>query len=303
MRTNKKKIIVFAILTILVVPILINHLIKSKYASEYSNREKAVVIIENDNAGETEARIIEISDCRDKVVDYNSDKRTILYINTDNQVVEKIVDTGKTQIIDIEEVRNSLPIEIGKIDKEIRNLQYGPGVDKLSFVYEGVLYLYNLQSKELDKVVECRGTRWTNTYEWKNDKELFAAADNAVEQELFLNNLAQHEKIFLCYGVKTLVWESKNNKIYAIIEEPKPHAFGFELKYKLAEINVEDGSKKELQPIESDNFTINNDENFLYYVEQKAEQRKYKLYRINLETGEQDCIYKTNKIIVGIVVE
>ena len=88
--------------------------------------------------------------------------------------------------------------------------------------------------------------------------------------------------------------------------ESRGFIFGMPIAYNLRkpfEINVEDGSKKELQPIESDNFTINNDENFLYYVEQKAEQRKYKLYRINLETGEQDCIYKTNKIIVGIVVE
>lgn len=295
-----KKRILFIALVILVFAVLIKYYFKFQNENKYLEREKAVVFIKNDlNEEVGKVQEIGLSDCREWIVDYDSDRQTILYINTSNQIIEKEMDTAKWQIVNTEALEMNISMEMRE---QIHNLQYGPGDADISFTYADELYVYNFQTNILKKLTECHASTWRNTYVWMNDEEVCVRADNEIRMELFLYNHTNQSKVELCCGIISFVRNDKEKKMYGIMADPEPHAFGFKLIEKIVEINVEDGSKRELQVVDTENRTLKKYGKFLYYVEQRAEQRKSKIYRIDLESGMKDCIYKTDKDIVGIIV-
>ncbi len=296
-----KRRIILIILLVFTLVVLIGHGIKLQIEDGYSNRQKEVVFIQNDTNNEiAEVQIVNLNDCKEGIVDYDSDRQTILYINTDNQIVEKFVDTGKTQLVDVNGIKTYLSMET---NKQIHNLQYSHQMNHISFTYAGELYVYNLQTRELVKLIECCTAYGRNTYEWINQEDVYVRGFSEVDLELFEYNLLEQEKVSLCCGPISFTLDGENGKIYAIIVQPKSHAFGFELKQKLAKIDTVDGNLEELLSIDTENYILESDKNYLYYVEQRAELWKYKLYRINLESGKKECVYKTDKIIVDIIVK
>lgn len=290
-----KKRILYIVLVILVFAVLIKCYIKYQNENKYLEREKAVIYIKNDPTGKVaEVQEIDFSDCRDWIVDYDSDMQTFLYINLKNEIIEKSLETGSTKKLEFCDY---------VAESDIGNIQYGPDLQRISMVFDDELYTYDIQKEEFTGIAPCLQSTWRNTFLWKNLNEVFTLVNTPINQELYLYNLLDKGTKQIKGYFKCLIGMEGDTKLFAIQVDAKPHAFGFELIDKIVEINLKDGSIRELQRLDSDNYVVEYYNGNLYWVEQKSTARKFKVFRLNVDTGKKKCIYKTDKDIVGIVVE
>ena len=265
-------------------------------------RERAVICVEGTD--ELEGKIkkencIVISDCRDKLTDYNSEKQTLLYINNQDELVEKNLWTGETKILDIE--------------GNIRNLQYGPGKDKITYVREedtniGDIYTFNLDGGMEQRITDGFPSRWLNTYAWKDESTLFVMnriGEDKVRTLFVWREGGEKEPIDDTSYIWTIVSGEDTNKIYGIIQWCRFNGITIEFKYNLVEIDLKNNTVKKLTDVDSEkNFLLECiDDKYLIYVEQESYKRKSKVYCYYIETGEKKCIFKTNKEIVGVFVK
>ena len=95
------------------------------WLDKHIEKEKAVLYVEVVEEFEKKIRkenCIIIPDCKEYLTDYDSEKQTLLYINNQDELVEKNLWTGEAKILDI--------------GGDIRGLQYGPGKDEIAYERE-----------------------------------------------------------------------------------------------------------------------------------------------------------------------
>ena len=296
-RLKAKKVIPIGILAVCLFMIY-----KIIWLDAHIERERAVICVEGTD--ELEGKIkkencIVISDCRDKLTDYNSEKQTLLYINNQDELVEKNLWTGETKILDIE--------------GNIRNLQYGPGKDKITYVREedtniGDIYTFNLDGGMEQRITDGFPSRWLNTYAWKDESTLFVMnriGEDKVRTLFVWREGGEKEPIDDTSYIWTIVSGEDTNKIYGIIQWCRFNGITIEFKYNLVEIDLKNNTVKKLTDVDSEeNFLLECiDDKYLIYVEQERYKRKSKVYCYYIETGEKKCIFKTNKEIVGVFVK
>ena len=296
-RLKAKKVIPIGILAVCLFMIY-----KIIWLDAHIERERAVICVEGTD--ELEGKIkkencIVISDCRDKLTDYNSEKQTLLYINNQDELVEKNLWTGETKILDIE--------------GNIRNLQYGPGKDKITYVREedtniGDIYTFNLDGGMEQRITDGFPSRWLNTYAWKDESTLFVMnriGEDKVRTLFVWREGGEKEPIDDTSYIWTIVSGEDTNKIYGIIQWCRFNGITIEFKYNLVEIDLKNNTVKKLTDVDSEkNFLLECiDDKYLIYVEQESYKRKSKVYCYYIETGEKKCIFKTNKEIVGVFVK
>ena len=296
-RLKAKKVIPIGILAVCLFMIY-----KVLWLDAHIERERAVICVEGTD--ELEGKIkkencIVISDCRDKLTDYNSEKQTLLYINNQDELVEKNLWTGETKILDIE--------------GNIRNLQYGPGKDKITYVREedtniGDIYTFNLDGGMEQRITDGFPSRWLNTYAWKDESTLFVMnriGEDKVRTLFVWREGGEKEPIDDTSYIWTIVSGEDTNKIYGIIQWCRFNGITIEFKYNLVEIDLKNNTVKKLTDVDSEeNFLLECiDDKYLIYVEQERYKRKSKVYCYYIETGEKKCIFKTNKEIVGVFVK
>ncbi len=296
-RLKARKVIPIGILAVCLFMIY-----KIIWLDAHIERERAVICVEGTD--ELEGKIkkencIVISDCRDKLTDYNSEKQTLLYINNQDELVEKNLWTGETKILDIE--------------GNIRNLQYGPGKDKITYVREedtniGDIYTFNLDGGMEQRITDGFPSRWLNTYAWKDESTLFVMnriGEDKVRTLFVWREGGEKEPIDDTSYIWTIVSGEDTNKIYGIIQWCRFNGITIEFKYNLVEIDLKNNTVKKLTDVDSEkNFLLECiDDKYLIYVEQESYKRKSKVYCYYIETGEKKCIFKTNKEIVGVFVK
>ncbi len=296
-RLKAKKVIPIGILAVCLFMIY-----KIIWLDAHIERERAVICVEGTD--ELEGKIkkencIVISDCRDKLTDYNSEKQTLLYINNQDELVEKNLWTGETKILDIE--------------GNIRNLQYGPGKDKITYVREedtniGDIYTFNLDGGMEQRITDGLPSSWLNTYAWKGESTLFMVnriGEDKVDTLLVWKEGGEKKPIDDTSYIWTIVSGEDTNKIYGIIQWCRFNGITIEFKYNLVEIDLKNNTVKKLTDVDSEeNFLLECiDDKYLIYVEQERYKRKSKVYCYYIETGEKKCIFKTNKEIVGVFVK
>ena len=296
-RLKAKKVIPIGILAVCLFMIY-----KIIWLDAHIERERAVICVEGTD--ELEGKIkkencIVISDCRNKLTDYNSEKQTLLYINNQDELVEKNLWTGETKILDIE--------------GNIRNLQYGPGKDKITYVREedtniGDIYTFNLDGGMEQRITDGFPSRWLNTYAWKDESTLFVMnriGEDKVRTLFVWREGGEKEPIDDTSYIWTIVSGEDTNKIYGIIQWCRFNGITIEFKYNLVEIDLKNNTVKKLTDVDSEeNFLLECiDDKYLIYVEQESYKRKSKVYCYYIETGEKKCIFKTNKEIVGVFVK
>ena len=296
-RLKARKVIPIGILAVCLFMIY-----KIIWLDAHIERERAVICVEGTD--ELEGKIkkencIVISDCRDKLTDYNSEKQTLLYINNQDELVEKNLWTGETKILDIE--------------GNIRNLQYGPGKDKITYVREedtniGDIYTFNLDGGMEQRITDGFPSRWLNTYAWKDESTLFVMnriGEDKVRTLFVWREGGEKEPIDDTSYIWTIVSGEDTNKIYGIIQWCRFNGITIEFKYNLVEIDLKNNTVKKLTDVDSEkNFLLECiGDKYLIYVEQESYKRKSKVYCYYIETGEKKCIFKTNKEIVGVFVK
>ena len=296
-RLKARKVIPIGILAVCLFMIY-----KIIWLDAHIERERAVICVEGTD--ELEGKIkkencIVIPDCKDKLTDYDSERQTLLYINNQDELVEKNLWTGETKILDIE--------------GNIRNLQYGPGKDEITYIREeetniGDIYTYNLDDGVEKRITDGFPSRWLNTYAWKDESTLFVMnriGEDKVRTLFVWREGGEKEPIDDTSYIWTIVSGEDTNKIYGIIQWCRFNGITIEFKYNLVEIDLKNNTVKKLTDVDSEkNFLLECiDDKYLIYVEQERYKRKSKVYCYYIETGEKKCIFKTNKEIVGVFVK
>ena len=272
------------------------------WLDKHIEKEKAVLYVEVVEEFEKKIRkenCIIIPDCKEYLTDYDSEKQTLLYINNQDELVEKNLWTGETKILDIE--------------GNIRNLQYGSRKDEITYIREeetniGDIYTYNLDDGVEKRITDGFPSRWLNTYAWKDESTLFVMnriGEDKVRTLFVWREGGEKEPIDDTSYIWTIVSGEDTNKIYGIIQWCRFNGITIEFKYNLVEIDLKNNTVKKLTDVDSEkNFLLECiDDKYLIYVEQESYKRKSKVYCYYIETGEKKCIFKTNKEIVGVFVK
>lgn len=273
----------------------------------YSNRSKVVICLNKDNDFEKKSREeqdIILEDCRDSLIDYNKEKQAVLYVNYGNEIVEKNINTGTVQKIDIiNNFRETLNLQE---EEYIYNLQYGPGEHEITFAIDNYLYSYNFLEDQVGTIMNCLSSSWCNSYQWENSNLLYFTIpkdDEGVRWVLYSWDRIKQETIEIDNAVRSFILSDDKKKLYGIRLFSKFNGISMEMSHKIVEWNMENGTSRILQESKSEeNFILHSvDDKFLIYIDQSSYKKNCKVYCLNLESGKRKCIYRTDKRIVGII--
>lgn len=267
----------------------------------YPDREKTVICVESvldlnqDYIGEKD---ITLDDCREYLVDYSEEKHTILYLNLDEQIVERSVETGNVDKMDLLEL-GIYPSE----GQEIHNLQYGPEEQEISFVFNNCIYIWNTETRELCKVVDsCIASIKYNTYQWCDTGDLyFLQYHRNRAPELYFLEKGKMNPEFVRANIVSFILNDNEDVLYAVEEYDNYDGIMMNIKFQIIKINIEDGTMQEIGGLDSNNFILKeSDDRYLYYLEESSYKKNAKMYCIDLKSRQKNCVYRTNRKIVGI---
>lgn len=254
--------------------------------------QKSVVIINRVSEDCTE---INVEDCRDNCVDYDKDAETVLYINVENQVVERSVSDEKN-VIDIKGIN---------LIEKISNIQYGPIDESVCFINENEIIQYSLDDKIFVKKTDGIESNWRKTYLWKDNDSGYKLIDNGKYSELYSMNIENGSTQKVCEGWVQSIGQIQQNKIYAleIYSDAADNSSTADLRRRVIKIDMYDGNVEVVYElgswIQDNNLFICDGEN-LFYIQ--AKEQSENVYRVSLNTGKEQKVYSTENKIIGLVV-
>lgn len=298
--------ILFFIIFVLIITAIIRSQVAKRY--EAMERQNIVVCFDKDEDWDGDSyniNIVSLTDCASAIVDYSEEKQTLLYQNSRGTIVEKEINTGEEKIIEIPLLRNQ-STEVGR--QAMIDIRYTLNQDEISFAFDHNIYCYNTETQDTEKVTEIYQpyNDWRDLYQWKNQQEIYIIryVEEIRSEGLFLVNLGKGTVQEIQSAIRSFIESRDNKKLYGIQLYVIPNAFGFEMRYRIVEIDAETGNSTILRELDSENQILKCiDGKYLYYVEQHSNKKWNKLFCMNLETGKEKCIYKTKDNIVGIVVK
>lgn len=265
----------------------------------FSNRNSAtaaqkVVLLIDSNAKPNCTEII-IEECRDDCVDYCKETGTILYINTENQIIERNI-SGEEYTIDIEGIE---PTE------KVSNVQYGPFGGEICFIYEDEIYQYSLNDKILTMKTGGIESSWMKTYLWDDSVCGYKLIDNGNFSELYYIDVSKDLVQRVCTRWIRSIGQVQGNKIYAFetYSNAQHDSSLVDLRNRIIEIDLSDGSTETVQELGNwmeGNYLFACDGENLFYIQIKGQ--KQNIYRINLNTGKKKKIYSTRSKVIGLAV-
>lgn len=248
--------------------------------------QKVVLLI--DGSEKTNCTEIILEDCRDDYVDYCKGTGTIVYINTENQIVE----------INISGEKNAIIIEGIDLSEKISNVQYGLSPEEINFIYNDEIYQYSLMDKWLTKKTDGIESSWRKTYLWTDEECVYKIMDDDALHYIDTNNGSIQE---VCGRWIRSIGQIQGNKMYALELYVKSHnEAALNFTDRIIEIDLSDGSMKPIQELGNwmeGNYMFACNEGNLYYVKKKGEKRN--IYRMDLSTGNKKKIYSTRNTVVG----
>ena len=255
--------------------------------------QRVVLLI--DSSAEMDCTEIIAEDCRDGCADYCKDTGTILYVNTENQIIEKSI-YGEEQTIEIEGI---------ELTETVSNVQYSPDAGSIYFIYEGKIYQYSINDKTLTKKTDGIASSWRKTYLWQDNESGCKLIDNGECSELYYINTKSGSEQRVCTEWIQSIGQVQGNKIYAleVYANAQHDSSTVDLRNRIIEINLSDGSTETLQELGNwmqGNYLFACNEENLVYVQIKGQ--KENVYRINLSTGAKKKIYSTRNTVVGLAV-
>lgn len=307
-----RKFFIILIGAVVIIMVLI-HVAKPNKSYADRIKDKIVVCLDKENLDKkcTDENSIRIDECAEFMVDYSEEQQTILYIDENGNGWEKNIETGDSA--EIFRWENSLDFENNTVlstedteEEIIHNLQYGPGNKEISFTYQDSLYIYDFENKKISRVTDCLSSTWCNTYEWKNLNEVYVTPyGDRMKCELYLRQREGEESQFVNDSIRSFVLNDDGTKIYCIRTFYKYNGISMESKDKVMEINLDDGTIRELTTHTGRNYLLKIVNNkYLFYIEQVTKRNEMnRLYCLNLTYGQKERIYQTDKEIIGIIIK
>ena len=248
--------------------------------------QKVVLLI--DNSAKTSCTEIILEDCRDDYVDYCKDTGTILYINTENQIVEKNISGDK----------NTITIEGVDLSEKVSNVQYGLSPEKIYFIYKDEIYQYSLIGKRLTKKTGGMESSWRKTYLWTDEECVYKIMDDNTLYYIDTNNGSTQE---VCERWIRSIGQIQGNKMYALELYAKSHnEFALNFTHGIIEIDLSDGSMEPIQELGNwmeGSYMFACKEGNLFYAKEKG--KKTNIYKLDLNTGKKKKIYSTTNTVIG----
>ncbi len=299
------------------------------YYSEDESIEREKIVLCFEEGMEVESRYNEekniiLNDSSQYFIDYKKETDSILYVNNEGEVMEKYLETGKEERIEIppiperpeeeKEERRSFYVQKYGTMEEVRkdpsyyNVQYGPGEEEISFVYKGMLYTYNREKKEIEEITECEGSDYRNTYQWINKDEAYILCRDEDWATIYLwrrgnkeTKVTENDNIdsfqvsrdvnqILC---NRLFSKSMDSIIITTVKIVLADAMGKE-RVELEELGVENKVNYVLKHVSN---------RYIIYIKQGKGKIKSKVYRLDLETGKKKCICWTDHEVMGIIIK
>lgn len=264
------------------------------------NIEKNKVVLYFNETDEIEKKLkkencIIIKDCRESIIDYDSQEKTILFINHKNELSEESLLNKELSIINIPGLKEN-----------IRNAQYGPGKNEISYIREGKIYIYDTKKDFEREITDCLYSSWMNTYAWKDEDTLFTikpVGEYGMRKLFIWSRDKYEESIVDTDAIRCFTLSKEKNKIYAIIEYSRFNGITVEALYDLIEIDLKNNCSKKLTDIDTEiNLLLECiDDKYLFYVEEHLDKKISNVYCYSIESGKKRCIYKTNQKIIGVI--
>ena len=298
------------------------------YYSEDESIEREKIVLCFEEGMEVESRYNEekniiLNDSSQYFIDYKKETDSVLYINNEGEVMEKYLETGKEERIEIppiperleeekEEQRSFYGEEYGTME-EVRkdpsyyNVQYGPEEEEITFVYKGILYIYNKEKKEMEEITECEGSDHRNTYQWINKDEVYIMYRDERWVSLYLWRRGKG---------KTRAIENHKINSFRVSKDGKQilcnELFSKSMDSIITttvKIVIEDTTSKEkiemgeIGMINKVNYVLEHvSDQYIIYIKQGKGKIKSKVYRLDMKTGRKKCIYWTYHEVVGVIV-
>ena len=296
MKRNKKIFLMAAIVIIIIIIIIIIGAAvccKFIFLTDRDTTEPEKVVLFIDSEPDFECREVVLEDCREECVDYNPEKGSLLFVNGENQIVERDI-SGEEHVIDIEAMDLTEPVS---------NVQYGPDDTSICFVYENKIYQYSLEDQEILYETDGISSPWLRTYMWENDECGYKLIDNERGMsELYRMDKREEAGQKVCEGCIESIGQVQGNKIYALERyDGLYYSFGVEIHSRIVAVDVSNGTKETIRELgswrESTALFICDGED-MYYFQEKG--KKGCLYRIDLKTGRRKKVYSTRNKVIGI---
>lgn len=322
MRRNRNVILSMAIVIFILIifieifPILLRQ-IKGWGRYEQRNEEYtySIITLSKMAEGEYSGKEIALEDSRGFPEDYSQERETLIFINENDEIVEKKLETGVEEILNIsglqelvdnmtEEKLNASGLEESTMLKyytRISYIRYADNGYDLSFRVGDNLYLWIREDNRLEKIVDnCR------EYEWMRNGDLLFVQYNFDEKHfdnLMLWNKENGEIRYIEKNIESFTLCEEENIVYGVQYWAEVHPFGFNTRYRLISKNWETG---EYQVIideykgETNRIFYGEDRElfYVYTVKNKGE----KIICLDLQSREEKDIYHTDSRIVEIFI-
>lgn len=238
-------------------------------------------------------------------VDYSDEKNTILYINNRQEIIEKNIETGLSYKPDYSKSIEDL-LNIKRSSKSegyaISNVQYGPGTDEISFIFNNNIYVYNISSNKVLKKTSC--STYMYFYKWKNQSELYTV--NLYNKHggsgVFLWQEGE-EEVLVAENIVYFTFSDKRDYLYCIREKWYDKDITIQIEYEIIELNLSSGMTKKLVEIGTNNYFMLKciDNQFLIYVDGNYNKKRYKIYSYDLVNGRKQYMRETKEMVIGIL--
>ena len=300
------------------------------YYSEDESIEREKIVLCFEEGMEVESRYNEekniiLNDSSQYFIDYKKETDSILYVNNEGEVVEKYLETGREERIEIPQI----PQRIKREEKEERrsfyaqkygtmeevrkdpsyyNVQYGPGEKEISFVYKGILYTYNREKKEIEEITECEGSDYRNTYQWINKDEAYILCRDEYWATIYLWRRGSKEtKVTENYNIDSFQMSKDGSQILCnqLFSKSMEGIITTTVKIVLADAMGKERVELEELGVENKvNYVLKHVSNrYIIYIKQGKGKIKSKVYRLDLETGKKKCICWTDHEVMGIIIK
>lgn len=310
-------IVAFILIVFLpILPILLTQINRwERYEQGNGEYIRSVITISKTSEGEYSGKEIALEDSRSFPEDYSQERETLIFINENDEIVEKKLDTGVEEILNIsglqelvdniiEEKLNTSGLEEStmlKYYKRISYIRYADNGYDLSFRAGDNLYLWIREDNRLEKIVDnCR------EYEWLRNGDLLFVQYNFYEKHfdnLMLWNKENGGIRCIEKNIESFTLCEEENIVYGVQYWAEVHDFGFNTRHRLISKNWETGEYRVIVDEykgETNKIFYGEDKElfYVYTLENKGE----KIICLDLQSGEEKDIYDTDNRIVGIII-
>lgn len=121
---------------------------------------------------------------------------------------------------------------------------------------------------------------------------------------LYYKENDEQEKELIERGIESFILNEDETKLFCTKKSIIPYDLGFETDYGIIEIDLKKKTSRMLIDFD-DEYIVPKSQSGekLYYVEISFDKRKSKIFCLDLQTKKEKCIYRSNKEIVGVIIE